>query len=119
MFFYDSYAIIEMLEGTQTYLPYANNPIITTALNLGETCLYYLKKNKEAEFLLLVKGLEISCLEISPEDAYNAMRFRNKNAGKRLSFIDCIGYCLANSNGLMFLTGDKEFEYMENVEFVK
>lgn len=33
--------------------------------------------------------------------------------------VDCIGYVYAKENGLRFVTGDKEFEGMENVEFVK
>ena len=32
---------------------------------------------------------------------------------------DCIGYILAKNIGIKFLTGDKEFENLDNVEFVK
>ena len=32
---------------------------------------------------------------------------------------DCIGYIIAKRLGMKFLTGDKEFEGFENVEFVK
>ncbi len=32
---------------------------------------------------------------------------------------DCIGYIFAKQLGIKFLTGDKEFENLDNVEFVK
>ena len=33
--------------------------------------------------------------------------------------VDCIGYMTAKRLGVKFLTGDREFEGMDNVEFVK
>jgi uncharacterized protein len=47
------------------------------------------------------------------------MKFRYKNRKKNLSVPDCISYLQAKSLGIKFLTGDKKFENMENVEFVK
>lgn len=38
---------------------------------------------------------------------------------KTISFADAIGYIYAKMNNMKFLTGDKEFERMENIEFVK
>lgn len=45
------------------------------------------------------------------------LRYQYKK--RRLSMTDCVGYCTAKKLGVKFLTGDKEFEDMENVEFVK
>jgi predicted nucleic acid-binding protein len=39
--------------------------------------------------------------------------------GKKFSLIDCVGYSVAESLALPFLTGDREFESMIGVEFVK
>ena len=47
------------------------------------------------------------------------MGFRFNNLKKDISMTDCIGYFLAKSLGIKFLTGDKEFENMKDVEFVK
>lgn len=47
------------------------------------------------------------------------MLLRFKNRAKNSSFIDCIGYILVKENGLIFLTGDKEFEGISGVEYVK
>ena len=38
---------------------------------------------------------------------------------RNISMTDCVGYCTAKKLGIPFLTGDKEFEFLENVEFVK
>ena len=46
-------------------------------------------------------------------------RFKIKNIKRSLSYADCIGYIIALRYGIKFLTGDKEFETLENVEFVK
>ena len=48
-----------------------------------------------------------------------AMYFRAKNKNKKFSMADCISYFMAKNLGIKFLTGDKEFEGLENVEFVK
>ena len=47
------------------------------------------------------------------------MEFRYKNKKKKLSMTDCISYFQAKELGIKFLTGDKEFQNLENVEFVK
>jgi len=41
------------------------------------------------------------------------------NKNKNISITDCISYIQSKELGIKFLTGDNEFEYMENVEFVK
>ena len=38
--------------------------------------------------------------------------------GKRLSYADCVNYVTAREIGAKLLTGDREFEKLENVEFV-
>ena len=38
---------------------------------------------------------------------------------RKLSYIDCVGYTLAKLRNIKFLTGDKQFKDLENVEFVK
>ena len=40
-------------------------------------------------------------------------------ANKKLSIPDAIGYTVAKRLGIKFLTGDKEFEHMEDTEFIK
>lgn len=58
-------------------------------------------------------------IEINDEVIKRACEFRVLFKSKNLSFIDCLGYMAAKLNNIKFLTGDKQFENLENVEFVK
>ncbi len=48
-----------------------------------------------------------------------ASRLKLQYKRRNLSMTDCIGYTIAKNLGIKFLTGDKEFQDLENVEFVK
>lgn len=60
-------------------------------------------------------------LQHSRETMMEAMRLRLKLKKQKLnvSYVDAIGYQISLERGLKFVTGDKEFEKLENVEFVK
>ena len=62
---------------------------------------------------------KIFVVEIGEGVLKNAMKFKIKNKKSKLSYADCIGYIYAIENNLLFLTGDKEFEKLKNVEYVK
>ena len=49
----------------------------------------------------------------------NASKFRLKHKKKNLSYTDCVGYIIAQDMKIKFLTGDKEFKNLPNVEFVQ
>lgn len=119
MFFFDSYAIIELLNGNPDYTKYSGEILITTSLNLAEVYYHYLKEGKGNEFLKKIDLERVECLTITPEDAYSAMRFRYEHRKQKYSFADALGYTISMSKGLRFLTGDKEFMHQPNVEFVK
>ena len=58
-------------------------------------------------------------IEINDEIIKLANAFRIANKKRKLSYIDCIGYIIARLRNIKFLTGDKQFEDLENVEYVK
>ena len=118
-YFFDTCAIIEIIRNNSNYAPYYNEEIITSILNLGELYLALLKEKKEKEADEWFEKLKSCALSANPEIIKDAMKFRHKNKNKNLSFIDCVGYILAREYNLIFLTGDKEFEHIENVEYVK
>ncbi len=119
-YFFDSYAFFEIIEGNENYHPFSKNVgIITTKLNLLE--LHY--------GLLKICGKEIAdryydqyvsfAIDIDDDIFKKASSLKAILRKKKLSYIDCIGYIAALSRGVKFLTGDKEFKDLENVEFVK
>ncbi len=119
-FFFDAYALYEILSGNPAYEKYDENvSFVTTRLNLME--LYYgllLKYGKKVAgeyydyFLSNVSDLD-------DETVKEAMEFRLENKRSVLSYVDCVGYALARRNGLLFLTGDKAFKGLPGVEYVK
>lgn len=118
-YFLDSYAIIEMAKGNEKYKKYLNEESFTSIFNLYE--LYYALirdygEDVAREFFYQFKKIVIP---IKDEHIFNASKFKLKNKKRCFSYADCIGYELALSYGLRFLTGDKEFESFENVEIVK
>jgi len=119
-FFFDTYAFYEIIKGNPEYKPFTKGiAIITTKLNLME--LYY--------GLLSNYGIKVAekyferfskfCVDVSDENIKEAMQFKTKNKEKKMSYVDCIGYIISLQRQVPFLTGDKQFESFENVEFVK
>ena|SRR3989338_10636809 len=117
LYFFDSYAIFEMLEGNLDYEEYKSSQIILTKMNLFE--IYYgilREKGKEKAKEILEKFLEFA-IDFDDNDIINASEVKKQNPKR--SMTDCIGYVVSLRLNIKFLTGDKEFENLHNVEFVK
>lgn len=119
MYFFDTYAFIEIFNGNPKYDKYKRTEFATTKLNIMEVYYWLLnnfnKKVAEDFYNNMVKF----CVEITDSVIKEAVQFRFENKSRDLSYIDCLGYILAKANGLKFLTGDREFKGMSNVEFVR
>lgn len=117
-YFFDSYAIIEILKASESYKHYINLDFITTKLNLFEVYYRILQDSREKAdvFLKLYTSKAIDFDEIIIAEA---CKFKLINRSKQLSITDCIGYMVALKAGVRFLTGDKEFKNFPNVEFAK
>lgn len=119
-FFFDTFAFFESIKGNENYRPYLHDVgIVTTRLNLME--LYH--------GLLVTSGKAVAekyyseflpfCVDPDEDSYKEAAELRYRLKRQNLSYIDCMGYILARKNGVRFLTGDKQFEGMDNVEFVR
>ena len=118
-YFFDTYAIIEIIKENKNYERYKEEEMITSILNLGELYYSLLKEKDEKTADSWHEKLKQSAIMIDAEIVKKAMKFRRVNKEKKFSFIDCVGYALAKERNLVFLTGDEGFNGMENVEFVK
>ena len=118
-YFFDSYAIIELIKGNEKYEFVKESVIITSAMNLAEVYYSLLIEEKKGVADNILNSLNVELIEITSEIALKSALFRFEHKKSKLSYIDCIGYILALNNNLLFLTGDKEFELMDNVEFVR
>ena len=119
-FFFDSYAFFEIIEGNDNYKKYSRDiGIITTNLNLMELHQGLLRKyGKDVADMFFNKYREF-CIKIDNETVRRASEFRYRFSKRKLSYIDSIGYMISRKKGIRFLTGDKEFKDLDNVEFVK
>lgn len=119
VYFFDSYAFFEISEGNINYEAYALASILTTKLNLFEVYYKMLRTIGEKEAELFLGEYYGVAIDFDGETIKEAAKFRLQNKQRNLSMADCIGYMLSKKLGVKFLTGDKEFENLENVEFVK
>lgn len=118
IYFYDTYALIEILRGNPKYKKFEDYKIYTSIMNFYEFYYSVLKEFTEKTAKDWRKQLDLIFIEIREEDIVEASEFRLKNIKEKLSYIDCLGYALALNSNMKFLTGDEKFENKKNVEFV-
>ena len=116
---FDTYAIIEIIRGNPKYNGYLNSKVIITEFILAELCFNLIRELEIEKAFYYVDRYSEFVVTLDKEIIKKAMIYRYKNLKKNLSMTNCAGYFLAKELGLKFLTGDKEFENLENVELVK
>ncbi len=118
-YFFDTYAIVEIINGNLNYKKYANKNAVLTKLNIFELFYNALRDYGKEKAKDIVDSYYDSIIEYGRDIIEEAAEFKLQNKKRDLSMTDCIGYLLAIKLGIKFLTGDKEFENFTNVEFVK
>lgn len=118
-YFFDSYALIELGKSNPAYLKYADCFISITQFNLIEVMYSAFQEWGEGKAKEVYSKFKDCVVEVDEEVILEALRLKQKYKKRNLSYADCIGYALAKSKEIPFLTGDKEFEHLEQVEFVK
>ena len=117
--FFDTYAFLEILKGSANYEKYKTVGITTTKLNLFELYLRILREADEEKAKLILDKYYQFAVDFDKEVIQKAAKLKLELAKRDISMTDCIGYVLSAKLGVKFLTGDREFENLENVEFVK
>jgi predicted nucleic acid-binding protein len=118
-YFFDSYAIMEISKGNNNYEDYINTNILITNQNLFEIYFSTLWQINEDAANELFEDYKIHTVNIVDEDIKEAAKLKFKYKDRKLSMVDSIGYAVAKRFNVKFLTGDKEFKDLDNVEFVK
>ena len=115
-FFYDSYAVIEYLNGNERYRPYfEEHSGILTQFNVVEVA-YALLRQGRRDIHKTVGVFDRFVVVPDLATLIAAAQFRLGHKG--ISFADAVGYVVAGFNGAPFLTGDRLFKDLPNVEFV-
>lgn len=119
MFFFDTYALIEIATGNPNFKRYLDFPYAVSALNVGEFYAYLIRTYGREAAKERLESYNFEIVELTKELIMAATELKTLHARKERSWADCIGYVAAKQLKLRFLTGDKEFKGMQNVEFVR
>ncbi len=115
----DTYALVEIYRGNQKFSSFLLEDAVIASITLAEFygVLYREEGRARADFWF--KKLSFLARPVSQETLIAAVRFRLDHKSKNLSFFDCVGYLFSQEHHALFVTGDKEFEHLEGVAFVK
>lgn len=117
-FFFDTYALLAVLQGEPAYEPFRRTPVFTHDLCLYELFTAILREKPDADPLAAVDALRPNRLPHSLGDLVEASAYKLSRSKDRVSYADSLGYVLARGHGLRFLTGDEKFEGVENVAWL-
>ena len=115
----DSYALIEISNANPKFNHLINGDFEIPNIIMAEFWgLLFRKYNKETADFWLEK-CRGNCVPVNLDTHVKAREFKLINKRKNFSLIDSIGYMYARDKGYIFVTGDKEFENLEGVEYIK
>ena len=117
--FFDTYAIIEIIKGNENYKKYRDFKISLTKLNLFELYYNLLRDSGEEVAKKSLTKYSNFVTDFNEDIIENAAKMKFIFKKQDMSMVDCIGYIKAKQLGIKFLTGDKQFEFLPDVEFVK
>ena len=118
-YFLDTYGLIEIAQGNKVYEKYLEGDIITLKYNLAELFYFLLRKYDEKAANFFLEKFSKLAVDLPFEIISKAMIFRYSNKKFDFSYIDCFGYMLAIENKRIFLTGDRAFKNLGDVELVR
>lgn len=119
MYCLDAYALVEIALGNEKFTKYLDKQFVIPDLILAEFYGVELRVNNEATANYWYRKLSAHAASLPKEVLIRGVKFRFANKEKNLSFFDAVGYVFAKKRGLLFVTGDKEFEGLDGVLFVK
>ena len=120
-YFYDSWSIIAHLASPKLKPYFRAGRGRTTWLNLMEVYWVLLREGKSgSEANEIVSSFNPYLMEFTFEEVQDAMELRLKwhEGGRRISYVDAIGYSLARDRHMQFLTGDPAFRRIPGVAFI-
>ena len=116
-YFFDTYAIFELINGNDKYKKFKDVLGLTTIFNIAELNYALKRELSKSEADELTENFYKLLIDIELDDIKKAMDLRGKY--KKMSPPDVIGYTVAQRLGIKFLTGDEDFKDFDNVELVK
>ena len=115
----DTYALVEIAEGNKKFTHYLTTDFVIPEPTLAEFYGVILRGKDQHAADYWLGRLTSYRMPVDIETTIEAVRFRRAHRKAKLSFFDAVGYLFALKNRFPFVTGVKEFENLENVEFRK
>ncbi|MBS3099515.1 PIN domain-containing protein [Candidatus Pacearchaeota archaeon] len=115
----DTYALVEIANANPKFAEYLNSDFAITDLTLAEFYAVLLREEGEKVADYWFRKLERYSVSLDKEILIEAIKFRYAHRKTNISFFDAVGYVFSVKNGYYFVTGDKEFEKFDFVEFKK
>ena len=106
-YFFDTYAIFEIIGRNEFYKKYVDKVSVVTKLNIFELFHNALRDFGELKANQLVEIYYPSVIDYDKDTIKEATKLRLEYRKRNLSMTDCIGYIIAKKFGIKFLTGDK------------
>ena len=119
MFFLDTYALVEIGKKNLAYESIAKSPFHLCDIILCEFFGIILREYNPELAEQWVAKLSPYASPTPFPILLEAVKFRRKNRNLNLSFFDAVGYMHAVKNNGIFVTGDKAFENMPHVKYIK
>ena len=119
LYYLDTYAIIEIISGNKNYDRFKGKELITCKLNLFELHFKFLRELGMEKANAALFSYYNYAIDYNLNEIIEASKFKLYHRKRNLSPADALGYIIALKNGAIFVTGDKEFRDLPNVEFVK
>ena len=117
-YFFDTYTLLEIALQNKNFEKYVDADAITLRTNLAELYFLLLKKFNQQTADFFLRQFQSCAVDFPPDIIAPAMLFRHTQK-KHFSYIDCLGYAYALLNNCIFVTGDRAFQKMKNVEIVR
>lgn len=114
--FLDAYAIMEILDANPDFTPFLDDSV-TSVHHLYEIHIGVARLRDEETADEAYDAFRPRAVHPSDEDIRLASRLKRER--RSWSQADALGYAMARNRDLVFVTGDKGFEGVEHVEFVK
>ncbi len=115
----DTYALMEISQQNPEFEVYLDSDFVITEITLAEFYGVILGEYDEKTAEYWFRKLEGYAVSVSREILKEAVKFKHENRKVNISFFDAVGYVFSLANGCHFVTGDKEFKGLKNVEFKK
>lgn len=118
-YFFDTYALVEIIKGNPRYARFKHSKVVLTVFNLFELHYKLLRDFDKKIADKVLAEYSSSLVSVDIESIKDASEFKLIYRRKNMSATDVIGFVSARRYGLKFLTGDRQFRNLHGVEFVK